>query len=1410
MKGLSGVEGGQEGAAGASASTSSSKEEKEDDSVSFVLSKRRGSVLGKGTILKGDHFPGAQNKKLRPFIDGAPNFRQVEGLPVYGVAIPTVDGILNVLKEILVDNNDQQGGEGGKSQVCHWHNMREEPVLYINGKPFVLREMEKPFANVEYTGITSARVEGMEQRMKQDVLKEVGMFGGIMVCEESEEGDLINNWEAVEPGDVQTPREVYEDFSKLGYKVKYFRIPVTDERSPKEVDFDTLVQYITMVREDDKAALVFNCQMGRGRTTTAMIVASLLQVRARVAQLGGDDHNDKEDGNVAIPDWARETFLHPNDLLSPSPSPQQMQSPLEMELEEKLKAGDYLVIRSLLRVLEKGVLSKFQIDAVIDACAEFQSLREGIVVYRDRFLKAASEDQRNALQRVVIDYLERYFMLITFTSYLNTENPDTKTKEGEEGEGEKKRKSLLFKDWVAQRSELYSMRERLLWHNPLTAMEVHTSTIDMDQLQKDERQNEEDEEILSFIALRNGSVLGSHTILKEDHYPGLQSHILKKLEGAPNFRRASDRLPVFGLAIPTQEGIGRVLSHVGIGPNPNKGGLGPGRGASLIWFNMREEPVIYLNGNPYVLREHARPFKNMQEYSNISAARVESMEKRLKQDVLNEAAGNQHSVLVTRERIDAETGSSGSKQRVIDEEWEKIDPSDPNSVLTTADIFASLAREGYPIEYVRIPITDGRAPRLNDIDDIVSQAAFADPRTVFVFNCQGGAGRTTTGMVIGSLLHLRKMKKLSQLPHSLLSTISIRRTSVESLRENSSDYEIFDVARDHGFSDDDSSDDNEVLHSIEGTLKEGNYAVIYKLQRLLYHGDESKSVSDLVIDACGKLKNLRKAVFAYRKPRKKWGHSWGKGDESLQGRHAAFKKGIEYLERYFTIIVFASWLDSDAYHNGVGSFYEWFRGRQDLKELKKSIRTNPAAALSGIAPVSSTSKIDMLDDDVHVSIGQEHKLCLSSRCGVILKPNTILKSYLFPEMQIKTLEQVPGIDVFNFFQAKEVPIASACASTVSGMRRILRSWNKQEEKTHVVIIDLRQELVIYVKGIPYVLREINFATKSLNLAGTSPEQVLRREDQLKQDLVEESKRYHSQLLLHHEVSRQNIKRVQSRDDALMGGDNNGGGEEASISRDASKAFDVRADAQRRYLKIEAFWEHLDQADGGDSQLDGGICTMADVARHLQEEEGFSMSYVRFPWSRERSPTAKDMEFLHTTVSSKYCQERVGEKLRFLFLSHTGIGMGIRHVPVLVSCFYRMKMKRDDAACPSLPPLDGSSLERTSSLDQENRGILALTRVIPEGPQCKALVDKCISYFSVIGDIRLDIQRCKDICETYANEEKVIESSFVATRLLGLNYLQRYFYSIVYVSFLKSNSPLPFAEWFANREELQYLLDNLSL
>jgi hypothetical protein len=36
--------------------------------------------------------------------------------------------------------------------TLHWSHLREEPLVYINGRPFVVREIGNPFQNLEYTG----------------------------------------------------------------------------------------------------------------------------------------------------------------------------------------------------------------------------------------------------------------------------------------------------------------------------------------------------------------------------------------------------------------------------------------------------------------------------------------------------------------------------------------------------------------------------------------------------------------------------------------------------------------------------------------------------------------------------------------------------------------------------------------------------------------------------------------------------------------------------------------------------------------------------------------------------------------------------------------------------------------------------------------------------------------------------------------------------------------------------------------------------------------------------------------------------------------------------------------------------------------------------------------------------------
>lgn len=111
--------------------------------MGVVAALRNGQVLGSQTVLKSDHCPGCQNQSLPERVEGAPNFREVSRFPVYGVANPTIDGIRSVIRRI------------GHSKGCcpvFWHNMREEPVIYINGKPFVLREVERPYKNMlEYT-----------------------------------------------------------------------------------------------------------------------------------------------------------------------------------------------------------------------------------------------------------------------------------------------------------------------------------------------------------------------------------------------------------------------------------------------------------------------------------------------------------------------------------------------------------------------------------------------------------------------------------------------------------------------------------------------------------------------------------------------------------------------------------------------------------------------------------------------------------------------------------------------------------------------------------------------------------------------------------------------------------------------------------------------------------------------------------------------------------------------------------------------------------------------------------------------------------------------------------------------------------------------------------------------------------
>ena len=154
----------------------------------------------------------------------------------------------------------------------------------------------------------------MEDAFKKDVIREVREGQGrILLHDEVEERPNVFTiepiWEAVTEEDIMTPRDVFQLMTKEGYKVcalstsfpslayKTFKDRLRTYCSCEfHIQAATFIK-LTNLQTDEQAPLpsalaqlynrvkcgyskagdfVFNCQMGRGRTTTGMITACLI------------------------------------------------------------------------------------------------------------------------------------------------------------------------------------------------------------------------------------------------------------------------------------------------------------------------------------------------------------------------------------------------------------------------------------------------------------------------------------------------------------------------------------------------------------------------------------------------------------------------------------------------------------------------------------------------------------------------------------------------------------------------------------------------------------------------------------------------------------------------------------------------------------------------------------------------------------------------------------------------------------------------------------------------------------------------------------------------------------------------------------------------------------------------------
>uniref|UniRef100_A0A8C5HXZ2 Paladin n=1 Tax=Gouania willdenowi TaxID=441366 RepID=A0A8C5HXZ2_GOUWI len=284
----------------------------------------------------------------------AVNFRRVPKMPVYGMAQTTSEATGAVLAHLT--------DEKRKHSHVLWVSLQDELVLEGNGQIFSPRE---PSCLDQHIFEIVRAQKWLEVTLEQE--RQMKMFKSCL-----------------------TVQEIFNKHKSSHRGLVYKRIPLPDCAAPGEEDFDRLLDGMkSTLAEDSHSAFVFNCSNGKGRTTTAMVVAVLTLWHFN----GFPDFADDE--IVSVPD-------------------------------AKYTKGEFEVVMQLVRLLPDGHRMKREVDMSLDSVSETMTpmhyhLREIIICTYRQMKSAKTEKESQQLLLRSLQYLERYIYLILFNTYLHLE-----------------------------------------------------------------------------------------------------------------------------------------------------------------------------------------------------------------------------------------------------------------------------------------------------------------------------------------------------------------------------------------------------------------------------------------------------------------------------------------------------------------------------------------------------------------------------------------------------------------------------------------------------------------------------------------------------------------------------------------------------------------------------------------------------------------------------------------------------------------------------------------------------------------------------------------------------------------------------------------------------------------------------
>merc|ERR1712176_1198433 len=342
--------------------------------------------------------------------------------------------------------------------------------------------------------------------------------------------------------------------------------------------------------------------------------------------------------------------------------------------------------------------------------------------------------------------------------------------------------------------------------------------------------------------------MGEAAVCMTDHFDKIQK-LPDPIPGCPNFRRVPG-FKVYCSGQPTIEGFEKALEKVCGTIYPKDG--------PIIWFNLRQEPTVYVNGNPIC----ARPANKIGEYAELGAI-TRDIIKAQETAFLGECEGRK--------------SVGGGKLKVVDVN-KKGSEIEVKELKSLSQVIEGLKEKFPGLIHWRVPVCNSASPLETDFDIICKTLVGTTINTPVIVNDQVGLSRATTGCVAACLF---KEFQISASFEGLVETVPGVNAALLKT-------------------------DNYTMDPTKDALFRGEFEVVKELVSKLADGAGAKNNADKIIDLNGTKKTGGTGIKQLRENIAESKPSYEIMDDAAQ----VFLKSkiMDNIAKYFSLIVFTSYM----------------------------------------------------------------------------------------------------------------------------------------------------------------------------------------------------------------------------------------------------------------------------------------------------------------------------------------------------------------------------------------------------------------------------------------------------------------------------------------------------------------------